>query len=41
MEGEELEDAILNDINLNKPRELIYEQATSRACNMIKDNLIN
>ena len=35
VEGEELEDATLNYINLNRPRQPIYKQATSRACNRI------
>ena len=39
--GEELEYATLNDINLNKPRQPISEQATSRACNRIRDNLFS
>ena len=39
VEGEELEDATLNDINVNKPRQLLSKQATSRAGNRIRDNL--
>jgi hypothetical protein len=41
VEGEELEDATLNDINLNRPRQPLSEQATSRACNRIKDILFS
>ena len=43
VEREELEDATLNDINLNMPRQPLSEQATStsRAGNRIRDNLFN
>jgi hypothetical protein len=40
VEGEELEDATLNDINLNRPRQPLSEQATSRAGNRIRDSLL-
>jgi hypothetical protein len=42
VDGEELEDGTLNDvINLNRPRQPISEQATSRACNRIRDILFS
>ena len=41
LDGEELEDATLNDIKLNRPRQPISEQATSRAGNRIRDNLFS
>ena len=41
VEGEELEDATLNDINSNRSRQPIYEEATFRASNRISDNLFN
>ena len=41
VEGEELENATLNDINLNRPRQPISKQATSRADNRIRDNLFS
>jgi hypothetical protein len=41
VEGEELEDATLNDINLNRPRHSLSEQATSRVGNRLKDNLLS
>jgi predicted transcriptional regulator len=40
VEGEELEDATLNDINLIKPRQPIFEQAISRIGNGIRDNYL-
>ena len=39
VKGEELEAATLNDINLKRPRQPIYDQAISRAGNRIRDNL--
>ena len=41
VDGEELEDATLNDINLNRPRQSISKKTTSRANNRIKDNLFS
>ena len=41
VEGEELKDETSNDINFNKPRQPIYEQATSRASNRIRHNLFS
>ena len=41
VDGEELEDAKLNDINLNRPRQPISEQATFRAGNRIEDDLFS
>ena len=41
VEGEELENATLNNIDSNRPRQPIYEQATSRACNRIRDKLFS
>jgi len=40
-DGEELEGATLNDINLSRPRQPISEQATSRAGNRIRDILFS
>ena len=41
VKGEELEDVTLNDINLNRPRQPLSEQATSKACNRIRHNLFS
>ena len=41
VDREELEDATLNDINLNMPRQPISEQATSRVGNRIRDTLFS
>ena len=41
VDGEELEDATLNDINLNRPRQPISGQTTSRAGSRIRDNLFS
>ena len=41
VDGEELEDAKLNDINLNRPRQPISEQTTFRAGNRIEDDLFS
>ena len=41
VKGEELEDVTLNDINLNRPRQPLSEQATFKAGNRIRDNLFS
>ena len=41
VEGNELKDATLNNINLNRPTPPIFEQATSRVGNRIRDTLFN
>ena len=41
VDGEELEDATLNDINLNRPRQPISEQTTPRAGSRMRVNLFS